>query len=495
MIDRNIFYRIHYLHKHEKLSPGQIAEEIGISESTVRRRIAQSDFNERKERSVPLKLDRYTEHIRRLLDDFPGYTATQIFQMLREDGFEGSYSTVRRMVAKARPPVKKTYMRLNFSPGEAAQVDFGSCGTIQCGNTQRRLSVFVMVMCYSRYIYAEFIPCERQEHFLCCHREAFADFRGVPERVIVDNCKCAVLSNRRYEKAVYNPRYLDFAASYGFRPDACNPGQPHEKGIVENAVGYIKKNFVAGRRFSSLKDANFTLRSWLDSIANVRVHGATGKIPLKLLEEERGVLGKLPFYEPDCSVKRSCRADSRCRIWFDSNSYSVPERCAGIPLTLSATSDMIRIYMDGKSVARHVRSYDRKQDIVNPDHQRDVRRARKRAALQNMEKDFLKIGSKAEEFLTKLELKEVNTEMHMRKILAMTDIYGRKAVAAALGDLLEFGVFRAEYVEQKLLMASADKPQRGTLHVPRAEDMLNLKIEQPDMKLYDLHMHNKTGKK
>ena len=250
MITREIYHWIHFHHRHGKLSPFQIGRKLGLSESTVRRHLAADEYDGRMGRHVKSVLDSYRDMIGGLLAGQP-YSAEQIFQRIREKGYTGSYSTVKRHVRLVRPVMPKAYFSLHFAPGEAAQADFGSCGTVPCGNTSRRLSVFVMALCYSRYLYAEFIPCERREHFLQCHYNAFLEFGGVPDRVIVDNCRCAVAENPRYGETVYNASYLDFASVCGFGPDACNPASPHEKGIVENAVKYIKGNFLTGRKFGS----------------------------------------------------------------------------------------------------------------------------------------------------------------------------------------------------------------------------------------------------
>jgi transposase len=64
---------------------------------------------------------------------------------------------------------------------------------------------------------------------------------------MVDNLRSAVLRHALGQAPVLNPRYKDFADHFGFTIRACGVGQAHEKGRVENAVGYIKKNFLAGQ--------------------------------------------------------------------------------------------------------------------------------------------------------------------------------------------------------------------------------------------------------
>ena len=484
MISREIYHWIHFYHRHEKLSPFQIGRKLNLSESTVRRHLTADEYNGRKKRQVKSVLDDYKDLIKRLLASHP-YSAEQIYQRLKENGYTGSYSTVKRYVCQVRPVMPKAFFSLHFAPGEAAQVDFGSCGTIPCGNTKRRLSVFVMVLCYSRYLYAEFIPRERKEHFLQCHYNAFREFGGVVDRVIVDNCKCAVAKNPRYGETVYNASYLDFASVCGFKPDACNPGNPHEKGIVENAVKYIKRNFLTGRDFPSLEVANSALHLWRREIANVRVHSVTVRAPTEMLAEERENLQELPAHAPECAVAKPCRVDSRCRVWFDSNSYSVPSRYASQPLIIKARVDEVIIYHNESMIARHRRCYGSKMEIIDPDHRKELKAVRRKANKQNLVRDFLNIDSIASEFLEQLELRELNTELHMRKTVVLAEKYGREAVAEAMKDMMRFEVYRSEYLENRLMSAQRKKPQEGHLHVPRAGDALNIELNQIDLSIYN----------
>jgi transposase len=105
---------------------------------------------------------------------------------------------------------------LAFAPGECAQVDWGSYGTVRVGDTTRRLSFFVMVLCYSRQLYVEFTVSQTMEHFLTCHQNAFAAFGGVPTRIMIDNLRSGVLKHAVGEAPVFNPRYLDFSRHHGF---------------------------------------------------------------------------------------------------------------------------------------------------------------------------------------------------------------------------------------------------------------------------------------
>jgi len=195
------------------------------------------------------------------------------------------------------------FLTLAFAPGEAAQVDWGCAGTITLGSTRRRLSFFVMVLCHSRMAYVEFTCGESMEHFLACHQNALEFFGGTPGVILIDNLKTGVLKHPFGERAVFNPRYLDFAAHYGFEARACNVRKPNEKGRVENGVGYVKKNFLAGLELpNSLSAVNTAVRHWMDTIANVRDHRETRNKPAELFLIEKPALRPLPSVAADTSV-------------------------------------------------------------------------------------------------------------------------------------------------------------------------------------------------
>lgn len=131
------------------------------------------------------------------------------------------------------------------------------------------------------------------EHFLVCHEHAFATMNGVVDKIMVDNLESAVLQRLAGEAAVFNARYLDFARHFGFEIVACNVGKGNEKGRVENGIGYVKKNFLNGLELSDFSAINPAARIWLDTVANVRLHGETHLRPLEVFEQERAHLKPL----------------------------------------------------------------------------------------------------------------------------------------------------------------------------------------------------------
>ena len=229
MISYELYCEIRLLHGERGLSFAQIARELRLDPETVAKWALAKSYRPRLHAPRKSKLDPHKPTIQRLLEHHP-YTATQIFQRLRaEQSYGGGMSILKDYVRKVRPARAPAFLTLSFAPGECAQLDWGCAGSFPIGSTTRRLSFFVMVLCHSRLLYLEFTLGEATEHFLACHQNAFEFFGGVPQKLVHDNLKTAVLSHPRGERPLFNPRYLDFAAHYGFEPRACNVRKGNEK--------------------------------------------------------------------------------------------------------------------------------------------------------------------------------------------------------------------------------------------------------------------------
>ena len=483
MIDYACFCQIKHLHEQQGLSASQIARELALDPRTVSYWLAQERFRPRQPCPRASKLDPFKAQIVRMLDKYP-YSAAQVWQRLREQGYDGGYSIVKAYVRTVRPRRQPAFLTLAFAPGECAQVDWGAFGSVKVGQTRRRLSFFVMVLCYSRMMYVEFTVSQTMEHFLACHQHAWECFGGIPQKVMVDNLKSAVLKRALGEAPLLNPKYLDFAAHNGFRIVPCNVGKGNEKGRVENGVGYVKKNFLAGLDIPDFSVLNPAAKQWLETIANVRLHGATRDKPLDLWHKEKPYLSPLPLYPFDIATVSQVRASRQFRITLDTNRYSVPAHFAGQALTLKTSPDRLCIYQGDKLIARHLRSYDRHGDFEDPDHPKALLEQRKKAREQKLFMRFLSLSTKAEAYYLKLQERRLNPHHHVRKIVALSDIYGQEAVARAMEDAFDYEAFASDYIANLLEQRARFTPEASALHLTRREDLLEVTLPQPDLSIY-----------
>jgi len=484
VIDYKTFCQLRQLHEEKGLKVSQIAAELHLDPKTVERWIDQPTYQQRQGTRRASKLDSFRGQIAALLERHP-YTAQQLLQQLRQQGYAGGYTILKDFVRQVRPVRKPAYLMLEFSPGECAQVDWGNFGSVAVGSTRRRLSFFVMVLCYSRLIYVEFTLSEGMEQFLSCHRHAFEFFQGVSTKVVIDNLKVGVLRHPSGQKALFHPRYLDLAAHYGFEPVACNVRKGNEKGRVENGVGYVKKNFLNGLEIPSFAAVHPAAIQWRDTVANVRVHGETHQKPIDLFIQEKPRLRPLPVMPYDCAVVRPISANGCCHVVLDTNRYSVPHLYASQKLTLKLYPDQLLLFHNETLIATHPRSYERRQKISNPDHTKELLTQRKKARDQTLLLAFLALSAHAEAYARKLEDKRLNSRHHIQKIVALSEIYGLEKVNRALQDALAFEAYGCEYIANILEQRERPEVSPGALHLTRRQDLLELELPPADLTPYE----------
>jgi len=488
VIDYPTFCRLHQLHEEQGLKVSQIAAELHLDPKTVEKWVDQPTYQPRQGTPRPSKLDAFKGQIVALLQRHP-YTAQQVLQQLRTQGYAGGYSILKEFVREVRPVRKPAYLMLEFAPGECAQVDWGSFGSVSVGSTRRRLSFFVMVLCYSRLLYLEFTLSEGMEQFLACHRHAFEFFGGVTEKVMIDNLKVGVLRHPVGEPALFHPRYLDLAAHYGFRPVACQVRKGNEKGRVESGVGYVKKNFLNGLDIPSFAAVNPAATLWRDTIANVRVHGETQRQPSDLFAQEKPRLKPLPAMPYDCAIIRPIGANGCSHVILDTNRYSVPHRYASQKLTLKLYPDQLLIFHQEQLIATHPRSYDRRQKLSHPDHIKELVTQRHQAQHQTLLLRLLALGAHAEPYVRQLEAKCLNSRHHIQKIVALSEIHGPEKVGRALLDALTFEAYGCEYIANILEQRQRHTTPPAALHLTRRQDLLEVELPPPDLTPYEPKSH------
>jgi transposase len=288
-----------------------------------------------------------------------GIQASTIHAALqRQYGFSGSYNAVQRLVKRLKDQASPVTMILDFQPGECVQVDFGAGPKLidEPTGLVTKTWIFVMVLAWSRHMYAEIILRQDVETWLGCHRRAFEWFNGTPKKIIIDNAKCAI-TKACYHDPVVQRSYGDCAEGYGFIISACPPYDPQKKGRVESGVKYVKNAFVPLRSFRNLVDANQQLRAWLLETAGNRIHGSTHEKPLTLFETERHLLKPLPDQQPELAVWEKVTVHGNCHVQFLKCYYSAPFRLVRQELWLRASETTVRLYRDHELVAVHPRLF------------------------------------------------------------------------------------------------------------------------------------------
>lgn len=372
--DREKIRRAYFI---ENKSQRQIARESGHSRKTVRKAIESAEpatYTPRKPRPAPV-LGPYKARIDELLAENEGlprkqrYTGHKIYEDIQADGYTGSESTVRGYIAQRRREKKKrkVYIPLEFDPGADAQVDWGEAVAVITGE-QVTVQLFVMRLCYSRRLFVMAFPTQKQEAFFEGHVRAFYHFQGVPRRISYDNLKAAVQRilegrNRREQET-----FIVFRSHYLFESRFCTPGQGHEKGRVEDGVGFSRRNFMVPiPEVASFEELNAHLLAACLADDQRRVDRQEVTVG-EAWEAEKPYLLSLSERDFECCVTRSVTLNPYSQVEFETNRYSVPADKAYRNLVIKAYPFRVDVLYLDDVIASHPRCYDREQDVLDPLH-------------------------------------------------------------------------------------------------------------------------------
>jgi Transposase and inactivated derivatives len=317
--------------------------------------------------SKPSKLDSFKPQIVMWLEEAP-YSAMRIWEKVKEQGFEGGYTTVKHFVRGKKEQLnEQATVRFETMPGLQAQVDwaFFEDFRVRENKEEKKLYCFLMILGYSRMRYIEFVTDMSTDTLIRCHVNAFRYMGGYPEEILYDNMKQVVIKRlMKQEESTLNRQFEDFAGFYGFKPVLCRPYRGQTKGKIERTVRYVRENFMVGIRYSSLDDLNGQALAWCNKV-NAKEHGTTGDIPFERMKKER-LNPLVREYIIDKINLRRVQKD--CLISYGGNQYSVPAEYTGRDVAVVSLGSTLAVYHEGKQVAVHRISYQKKDMVVNPVH-------------------------------------------------------------------------------------------------------------------------------
>lgn len=487
MIKSDVTSKIRQLYFAEHFTVHAISEALGIHHATIKRAIGAKEFKRRPREKKETLLDPYRAHIEEKLALYPKLTATRLIQILKDRGYSGSLTTLRVYLAKERPRHVKAYMRMVVHPGEQAQVDWGHCGEMKVGNAERKLYVFVMVLSYSRAVYAEFTLNMKTSTFLRCHERAFEYFGGIPRIILYDNLKSVVL-DRLGKDIRFNPEVLDFSGFYCYEPRPCNVYRGNEKGRVERTIRYIRDNFLSARPLSNLKTANESILRWCNTIANQRKWPDNSQYLVKSMwAKERPNL--IALSGRWLSPKEILSTSTGKTPWvnFDLNSYSVPPNFVGKPLTISAGDESIELLCENKVIATHGRSYDRERFIECKNHRQELTAyrgfGRTNLFRENLVADFPAV----EKILSSQFERGLDMATIVRHLYQLRYSHGDCLFSQALNEAVHTERYSTDSLRVILqqIEAKQKEPARVTVHLPERSEITSLEIEKRPLSTYD----------
>ncbi len=331
-----------------------VARETGMSRTTVRKYLKEGERphgNTGRKRGS--KLDAYQERLDGWMQDGI-YNCVRLLELLQEQGYVGGITVVKDYVRERRPPLVRTgpaVRRYETPPGRQSQMDWGILKFEDPDGSVHKVACFAMVLGHSRTRYVEFSRRCDVWSLLRCMVNAFESYGGVPRTVLTDRMK-TVLQSTDNGAPVWQERFLRFATEMGFVPKVCRTRRPQTKGKVERLVQYVKRNFMAGRRFVDFADLQAQATAWCAKV-NRKPHGTTGEAPLDLLPLEG--LASLPnpgILEAYRWERRQVGVDGF--LSFDGVRYGVEWRHSGQFLKVGRRGGEILIVDDdGVVVQRH----------------------------------------------------------------------------------------------------------------------------------------------
>lgn len=364
----------------------QIARELGMSRKTVRKylQMDEDQISGRLKNGGRKKvLDDCRDYIVHLLQKHPKLSSVKIERKLRAKGLEVQVSTrsVRRYAAELRQEVAAKQERyyepvIDMLPGVQCQVDPGELRVVEVGGREMTIYFCVFVLSFSRLMYVSVSDRPiNTEIFMRMHNEAFSYFDGVPEECVYDQTKLVVI-REEFMEGVFNERFYNYATSAGIEIRLCHGYDPESKGKVESGVKYVKGDFFYGERFASMSALRDGLRDWLDTVANVRLHGSTGKIPRH--EYDCAEYGRMKaFRAPNITGHEisgeTRKVDKTSLISYKANKYSVPMKYQSGVVRVHEREGRLFIYECNSSaeIAVHDLCPDKSRTIKNTNHYRD----------------------------------------------------------------------------------------------------------------------------
>lgn len=354
MITQDVFRRIKEL-KAKGWGTRRIAKELGLDRNTIKSYLAQEEFVPySRQRGMHPSLAELEEWLRGRTPEVE-FNARVLFQEAQMKGYSGGYETIKRFVRPLREAMEiaaEASVRFETGPGQQGQVDWGSAKVFFLKGPAR-VHFFVMVLGFSRRMFARGYEHERRNHLIDGHLGAFEWFGGYPRELLYDNARTMVMTER-LEEGRLNKVFKDFADHYGFEPRFCQPYRPRTKGKVESGVKYLKRNFLAGRLFRDLAHLNAELEIWLTEVADKRIHGTTHIAPAVRFEEERSALnpirGARPW-QPETALSRKVANDGHVSV--RTNRYPVPLEAVGQRVKVQVEEEMVSIRNKSGEIARH----------------------------------------------------------------------------------------------------------------------------------------------
>lgn len=482
-VERDVEAEIRRLYFGEHWKKGTIAAQLGVHNDVVSRVVGPHGPMP-KGAPRPCALDPYKSFVLDTLGRYPTLVATRLYDMLGERGYRGSLHALRRFVLANRPaPRREVYVRIETLPGEQSQIDWAHVGKLRVQGGERPLYCFVLVLRYSRAIWAELVLDQTTTSLLRSLVRAAHFFGGVSREWLFDNPK-SIVAAREGSAIRFQPSLVELASTYHVALRACRVRKPTDKGGVERAIRYLKTRFFPARTISSVEAGNAALLDFLDTVAMARQHPThKDKTVAEVFDEERTRLLPLPDADVPTESVTSVLSDKTAFISFDGNRYSVEHDAAHRMLTLVTSDTEVRLYDGERNVGSHTRSWAKNQVLEVPAH-RAALLAHKQGARDGKVRDRLRAEVPRADELMRLWLEDGrNVGSLVARTQKLLDLYGASVLAEALDELLDKGSH--DYGALAILCEKRRTKPRRTMPITLAPHVVDRDVIAHDLGGYD----------
>ena len=463
------------------MSQRQAARVFGIDAKTVAKmlRFAVPPGYRRSKPPVRPKLDPLRPVIDRILEEDQGrpgkqrHTARRIFERLKaEHGFAGGETIVKDYVRERRLRGREMFVPLVHPPGHG-QADFGEAIAV-IGGVERRIHFLAVDLPQSDACFVRAYPAETTEAFCDGHNAAFAFFGGVPRSMLYDNTRLAVARILGDGRRQRTRTFSELQSHYLFADRFGRPGKGNDKGKVEGLVGYARRNFlVPVPRVESFAALNAHLEARCRERQGARLRGHADSIGERMVRDLEAML-PLPAAPYEACERRSARVSSLSLVRYHGNDYSVPVAYGHREVLVRGYVEAVVIGCGAAVIARHTRSYEREDVLLEPLHylpllERKIGALDQAAPLAGWElpEAFLVLRRLLEARLGKAGRRE------WVQVLRLLEVFSLEEVQAGVGEALRLGAIGFDAVKHLVLCRVERRPARLDLEVypylPRAQ--------------------------
>jgi transposase len=436
-VDKETEAEIRRLFFGEHWKKGTIAEQLEVHSDVVARVVGPHGPAPKDSAPRPSLLDPYRGFVLETLERYPTLVATRVYDMICERGYTGSLRTLRRFVLPNRPArPREVYLRLETLAGEQSQIDWAHVGHLRVPGGVRPLYCFVLLLRYSRAMWAELVLEQTTASLLRSLVRAARYFGGVTHQWLFDNPKSIVAARER-GAIRFQAELVELASLLHVALRACRIRKPTDKGGVERGIRYLKTRFFPARVIPSLESGNTALLGFLETVAMNRKHPTQkDRTVAEVFAEEKARLLPLPDADLPTEMVTSVPSDKTAFISFDGNRYSVRHDAADRMLRLVASDLEVRLLDGERAVGTHARSWAKGHVIEAPEH-RAALIANKPGARDGKGRDRLRAEIPRIDELMRLWLEDGrNVGSLVARTLKLLDLYGATVLRAAVEELL-----------------------------------------------------------